>query len=67
MLDHDKLLKAWIRSQHLICEGSDFIFETVDQSQLEKYESCLQAIGGRIRASKPLGTGLWGRIALSKF
>ena len=55
MLDHDKQLKAWIRSQHLICEGSDFIFETVDQSQLEKYESCLKAIGGRIRSIKAVG------------
>jgi len=55
MQDHDKQLKAWIRSQHLICEGSDFIFETVDQSQLEKYEACLQAIGGRIRSIKAVG------------
>ena len=55
MQDYDKQLKAWIRSQHLICEGSDFIFETVDQSQLEKYEACLQAIGGRIRSIKAVG------------
>jgi len=27
----------------------------VDQSQLEKYESCLKAIGGRIRSIKAVG------------
>ena len=41
--------KAWIRSQHLICEGTDFIFETVDQTQLEKFEHCIELIGGRVR------------------
>ena len=45
--DHKKQMKSWIRSQHLICEGSDFIFETVDQTQLEKFEICLEALGGR--------------------
>ena len=34
-----KQLKGWIRSQHLICEGTDFVFETVDQTQLEKFEN----------------------------
>ena len=34
MLDHGKQIKAWIRSQHLICDGTDFIFETVDQLSL---------------------------------
>ena len=35
--------------QHLICEGTDFIFETVDQTQLDKFEHCLELIGGRVR------------------
>ena len=30
-------LRVWIRSQHLICLGTDFIFETVDQAQLERF------------------------------
>ena len=32
MKDNKTQIKSWIRSQHLICEGSDFIFETVDQT-----------------------------------
>jgi len=53
--DHERQMKSWIRSQHLICEGSDFIFETVDQTQLEKFEICLEAIGGRVRTIKAVG------------
>ena len=55
MLDSEKQMKAWIRSHHLICEGSDFIFETVDQTQLDKFDSCIQSIGGRIRSVKAIG------------
>lgn len=55
MLDKEKQIKAWIRSHHLICEGSDFIFETVDQTQLDKFDNCIQAIGGRIRSVKAVG------------
>lgn len=55
MIEADKQMKAWIRSQHLICEGSDFIFETVDQTQLEKFETCLESLGGRVRLVKAVG------------
>ena len=55
MLDSEKQMKAWIRSHHLICEGSDFIFETVDQTQLEKFETCLESMGGRVRLVKAVG------------
>ena len=51
----EKQLKSWIRSQHLICEGTDFIFETVDQTQLEKFESCISEIGGQVRQVKAVG------------
>ena len=44
-LTHGKQIKAWIRSQHLICDGTDFIFETVDQTQLEKFELCIESMG----------------------
>ena len=54
-LDAEKQLKAWIRSQHLICVGTDFIFETVDQSQLEKFERCIELLGGRIRSVSAAG------------
>ena len=55
MVDYDKQMKTWIRSQHLICVGSDFIFETVDQTQLDKFETCIRAMGGRIRTVKAVG------------
>ena len=48
-------LRVWIRSQHLICLGTDFIFETVDQAQLERFERCLEAIGGSIRTVEDVG------------
>ncbi|WP_413403822.1 MULTISPECIES: CpeR family transcriptional regulator [unclassified Synechococcus] len=50
-----KQLKGWIRSQHLICEGTDFVFETVDQTQLEKFEQCIVEIGGKVRQIKAVG------------
>ncbi|MAN18422.1 phycoerythrin operon regulator [Synechococcus sp. A18-25c] len=55
MFDVDKQMKAWIRSHHLICEGSDFMFETVDQTQLDKFEECLKRMGGKIRTVKAVG------------
>ena len=55
MLDYEKQMKAWIRSHHLICVGSDFIFETVDQTQLDKFDLCIQAVGGKIRTVKAIG------------
>ena len=55
MIEADKQMKAWIRSHHLICEGSDFMFETVDQTQLEKFEECLKIMGGKIRSVKAVG------------
>ena len=51
----EKQLRTWIRSQHLICQGTDFIFETVDQAQLERFESCLGSMGGRVREVKAVG------------
>ena len=56
-IEAEKQLKTWIRSQHLICEGNDFIFETVDQTHLEKFERCIEAIGGRVR--KIAAAGNW--------
>ncbi|NBQ20092.1 MAG: CpeR family transcriptional regulator, partial [Actinobacteria bacterium] len=37
----EKQLKEWIRSHHLICVGTDFVFETIDQTQLDRFENCL--------------------------
>jgi phycoerythrin-associated linker protein len=50
-----KQLRSWIRSQHLICLGQDFIFETVDQMQLERFEACLKVIGGEVRVVVAVG------------
>lgn len=52
-----KQLKNWIRSQHLICSGQDFIFETVDQAQLERFDKCIKDIGGEIGSVR--STGNW--------
>lgn len=50
-----KQLKTWIRSQHLICEGTDFIFETVDQSHVERFEQCMMDFGGYVREVRAVG------------
>ena len=55
MENSEERSKAWSRSQQLICEGTDFVFETVDQTQLEKFEQCVEAIGGRVRTVKAVG------------
>jgi len=47
--------RSWIRSQHLICQGQDFIFETIDHSQLERFEACLNMIGGQVRSVRAIG------------
>jgi phycoerythrin-associated linker protein len=52
---NERQLKEWIRSQHLICVGTDFIFETIDQAQLERFETCLEALGGYIRQIEAVG------------
>ena len=51
----EKQLKEWIRSHHLICVGTDFVFETIDQTQLDRFENCLEALGGHIRQIEAVG------------
>ena len=50
-----KQFQSWIRSQHLICKGQDFIFETIDHSQLERFEACLKMIDGQVRSVRAIG------------
>lgn len=50
-----KQFRNWIRTQHLICVGQDFIFETVDQMQLERFQDCLKFIGGDVRVVRAVG------------
>lgn len=52
-----KQLFSWVRSQHLICSGQNFIFETIDQAQLERFENCIKNIGGEIESVR--STGNW--------
>ncbi|WP_254978941.1 CpeR family transcriptional regulator [Cyanobium sp. ATX 6A2] len=47
--------RSWIRSQHLICLGQDFVFETVDQTQLERFQDCLRVLGGDVRVVRAVG------------
>ena len=47
--------RSWIRSQHLICQGQDFIFETLDHSQLERFEACLNMLDGQVRSVRAIG------------
>lgn len=48
-------LESWIRSQHLICRGTEFIFETVDQSLIERFEVCLLSLGGEVISIREVG------------
>jgi len=47
-------MKAWIRSRHLICSGNFFIFETVEASTVDKFETCVEALGGTLISVEPL-------------
>lgn len=51
----EKQLRSWIRSQHLICSNTDFIFETVDQTHLERFEDCMVLLGSRLRSVNAVG------------
>ncbi|MEM6599550.1 MAG: CpeR family transcriptional regulator [Cyanobacteria bacterium P01_D01_bin.36] len=49
-----KKMQAWIRSRHLICSGNFFVFETVEYSTVDKFESCVEALGGTLISVEPL-------------
>ena len=53
--DAERLLRGWIRTQHLICYERDFIFETVDQTHLDRFEQCMLSIGSDIRKIEAVG------------
>lgn len=44
----EKKVQSWIRSRHVICSGNFFIFETVDNSALDRFTDCIVALGGTI-------------------
>ena len=50
-----KSLEGWIRSRHLICLGTEFILETVEQRILDRFEACIEVLGGSISQVKAIG------------
>jgi phycoerythrin-associated linker protein len=48
-----KRMQAWIRSRHLIRAGNFFMFETVEYSTIEKFQECVQALGGSLISVEP--------------
>ncbi|MEO0457077.1 MAG: CpeR family transcriptional regulator [Cyanobacteria bacterium P01_A01_bin.114] len=49
----EKKMQAWIRSRHLIRSGNFFMFETVEYSTIEKFQDCVQALGGTVICVEP--------------
>lgn len=47
-------MKVWIRSRHLVCSGSFFIFETLDYTALERFEDCVKSLGGTLISVEPI-------------
>jgi phycoerythrin-associated linker protein len=50
-----KKLQGWIRSRHLICSGNFFVFETVDYSVIERFTTCISALGGTLITVESVG------------
>lgn len=49
-----KKLQGWIRSRHLICSGSFFIFETVDYGMIDRFSDCVSVLGGAVISVDPV-------------
>ncbi len=49
-----KKMQAWIRSRHLICNGHFFIFETLEYSTVERFEECVNSLGGTLISVEPI-------------
>lgn len=63
----EKKLRTWIRSHHLICSGSFFLFETVECSTLERFTECMEAMGGvliSVESVKKLWMGTHRQVVL---
>lgn len=43
-----KKMQYWIRSNHLICSGNFFVFETVNYSAVDRFLKCIAALGGTV-------------------
>jgi phycoerythrin-associated linker protein len=51
----EKKLRNWIRSRHIICSGSFFVFETVDYSAIERFAECIESLGGSVISIDSIG------------
>jgi phycoerythrin-associated linker protein len=49
-----KKMQAWIRSRHLICSGHFYIFETLESSSVERFEECVNSLGGTLISVEPV-------------
>ena len=49
-----KKMQAWIRSRHLICSGNFYVFETVEYSTVDKFQACVESLGGTLISVEPL-------------
>lgn len=49
-----KKIQGWIRSRHLICSGSFFVFETVDYGTIERFSNCVSTLGGAVISVDPV-------------
>lgn len=49
-----KKMQGWIRSRHLICSGSFFVFETVDYGTIERFSDCISVLGGAVISVDPV-------------
>lgn len=57
-LNAEKKMQGWIRSRHLICHGSFFMFETLDYSAVERFTECIEVLGGTLISVEPIDK-LW--------
>ncbi|WP_038025923.1 hypothetical protein [Synechococcus sp. PCC 7336] len=49
-----KKMQVWIRSRHLVCEGSFFVFETVETSTIDRFSECVKCLGGTVIGVNPI-------------
>jgi phycoerythrin-associated linker protein len=51
----EKKLQCWIRSRHAICSNNLFVFETVDNSAIDRFTECISALGGTVISVDSVG------------
>jgi phycoerythrin-associated linker protein len=62
-----KKMQTWIRSRHLIFSDKFLIFETLDYPTVERFEQCLNSLGGyliSVEAAKKIWMGNHRQVIL---